>query len=262
MIDILLPILISSFILVGIHTYFGIHILKRGIIFADLAIAQIVAMGVAFAFLFNLNHFFSSLLFGLLGSVLLSTYRTYDNKTIQEALIGISYVAATALTILFLEKAPHGEEALRELFSGSLLWITYSKLLKIFFFYLLIGLLHLLLWKKFLNLSEGKEKNLLLDILFFSTFAFAVTHSVQTAGVLLVFSFLIIPPLISTLLFKNFIYKLIFGWTIGILSSVLGAVISYILDIPTSPAIVTVLTIFLGFFTIFNMFKKKKEVYL
>ncbi|MEN3043901.1 MAG: metal ABC transporter permease [Candidatus Hydrothermales bacterium] len=262
MIEIILPILLSSFILVGIHTYFGIHILKRGIIFADLAIAQIVAMGVAFAFLFNLNHFLSSLIFGLLGSILLSTYRVYDNKVIQEALIGISYVASTAFTILFLEKAPHGEEALRELFSGSLLWVTYEKLIRIFFVYLLIGLLHFKLWKKFLNLSEGIEKSLLFDIIFFSSFAFAVTYSVQTGGVLLVFSFLIIPPLISTFLFKNFILKLIFGWLIGILSSILGAILSYILDIPTGPAIVATLTFFLIIFALFNIFKRKSKVYL
>ncbi len=245
MIEILLPVIFASFMIAGIHTYFGLHILKRGIIFADLAIAQIVAMGSAFAVMLNWDLFFTSLSFGILGALLISTFRIYKDKIIQEALIGVTYVSATALTILFLEKAPHGEEALRSILSGSLLWITYGKLLKIFVIYTGISIIHFFFWKKFLALSEGNLTNFILDFVFFITFALTVTYAVQMGGVLLVFSFLIIPSLISGFLAFNFIKRLLIGWITGVAGSIIGTFISYILDIPMGPSIVVVLTLFL-----------------
>ncbi len=262
MIEILLPVIFVSFIIAGTHTYFGLHILKRGVIFADLAIAQMVAMGAAFAVLFDLNISLYSLIFGFLGAGLISLYRKYENTIIQEALIGVTYVSATAITIIFLEKAPHGEEALRTILSGNLLWVTYPQIFKTLIIYIAIFIIHGFLGKKFIELTEGKIKNLWLDMLFFFTFAITVTYAVQMGGILLVFSFLIIPSLISTFLLKSFIKRIFAGWLIGVIASTISAYLSYVFDIPTGPFIVVILTLLLIIVSIWAIFEKgeKREI--
>jgi zinc/manganese transport system permease protein len=243
LIDILFESFIACILIAIIHTYFGIHILKRGIIFADLSIAQIVALGTAFAVMKELNTFYISLIFGILGAILISLYKFLGDIKIQEALIGITYVSATALSIIFLDKAPHGEEALKTLLSGNLLWVTSKDIIWTFVIYIFIGIIHIFLWKKFWEISKGNSKNILLDFLFFISFALVVTYGVKLSGILLVFSFLIIPALISGLLSENFLKRMMIGSFIGIISGLVGIYISYSMDLPTGPAIVIILTI-------------------
>jgi zinc/manganese transport system permease protein len=258
MLELMLPALVAALILVGIHGYLGIHIIARGVIFVDLALAQVAAMGWAAAGLglghelggiLGISEMTAGYLIGLaatlVAAALFSVSRMEHAYVPQEAIIGIVYVVATAGTILLAAQAPRGSEHVEDLLTGSLLWVTWPEILKTAVIYVLLGAVHWMLRDRFLTISLRPQDAVAKgwsvrkwDFLFYALFGVVVTSSVAIAGVLVVFSFLVIPAVIAFL----FTYKtsglLAIAWSSGTLATVAGLYASYVTDMPTGPMVV------------------------
>jgi zinc/manganese transport system permease protein len=232
------PAFVVAFCLVGIHTYFGIEVLRRKVIFVDLTLAQIAALGATAAFL--LGHpvqsaaaYSYSLSFTLLAAVLLAFTRSWSGRIPQEALIGVIYVVAAAAAILLIDRAPQGAEHLKQILTGNILTSGTDELVIIAPLYLAIAAGH---WTLRRWLTQGTSP--LSDFVFYATFGIVVTSSVALAGVLLVFSFLIIPAAIGVLYADTLARQLAIGWTAGTLTSAAGLAASFMFDLPTGAAMV------------------------
>lgn len=240
--------LIASFVLTGIHVYFGLHVVKRGVIFVDLALAQVAALGTAIGILIGLGHdSFPTYLIGLgftfLGALLFSVTKSKNERIPQESIIGITYVVAAAMMILLFSKSPEGAEHLNHLLVGSILFISPEVVGITFLLYCAIGIFHWKFRHQFLMASNPQytdqfKSQRLWDFLFYVTFGLVVTSSVKIAGVLLVFSFLIIPAVSAVLFIKGDAKRLLFGWAFGIIGSMSGMIASMIFDVPTGATIV------------------------
>ncbi|RMH62475.1 MAG: hypothetical protein D6677_09685 [Calditrichaeota bacterium] len=248
--EILGPAFFELMILVGIHSYLGIHVIKRKVIFVDLALAQFAALGTTVGFLFGIlpgtpGAYWFSLGFAILGAAVFSLSRFKNEKIPQEAVIGLTYALASAVAILVIDKAPHGAEHIKELLTGSILWVKWSTIGKAAAVYSLVGIFHFLLRDKFLLISSNPEKAYatgmsvrLWDFLFYMSFAVVITHSVGTAGVLLVFVFLVAPAVTSIMITDILWKQLAIGWSMGVLVSIIGLWFSYIFDLPSGPTVV------------------------
>jgi zinc/manganese transport system permease protein len=252
------PALVVSLVLVSIHAYLGIHIIARGVIFVDLALAQVAAMGWAAAGLglsdslggwlgipASVAGYTIGLAATLIAAALFSITRMEHNLIPQEAIIGIVYVVASAATIILAAQAPRGSEHVEELLSGSLLWVTWPEIWRTAVVYAAIGLLHWFLRDRFLTISIKPEEARSLgwsvaawDFLFYTVFGIVVTISVAIAGVLVVFSFLVIPAVIAFLFTAQPSRLLAFAWSSGTLATLLGLYASYKTDLPTGPTLV------------------------
>jgi len=243
-----LPFL-ACLILTGIHVYLGIHIVRRGVIFVDLALAQMAALGATVGLLigYDLGDWMTYLLslgFACAGAVIFSLSRQKKEKIPQEAIIGIVYVVSAAAAVLVLDRAPGGAEHIRSLLVGNILTVSPEELSSTAFLYSIIGLFHWVFRRPFLThtfIPEAVQKKsiYLWDFLFYLSFALVVTSSVRLAGVLLVFAYLVIPAVVSLLFTENLGKRLALGWAIGGVSSLLGLWASYYFDLPTGAAIVT-----------------------
>jgi zinc/manganese transport system permease protein len=232
--------------LILIHAYFGIHILERGVIFLDLSLAQFIAVGIALACFLGddpSTRFVLAVAFAILGAGILSFSKQISRFINIEAFIGVLYVFSFALSVLFLDRTPHGAEEFKSILNGNILWMTPQELLKAVLLYAVIGGVHLLFWKKFIALSYGNGKNRFWEFLFFLSFAFVLVSSVQLAGILQVFSFLVIPALIGRLYTRDPVKILFKGLMIGLAISLLGVSLSFKLDVPTAPLIVASLSL-------------------
>ena len=258
MIDLMLPAFVASLILVGIHGYLGIHIIARGVIFVDLALAQVAALGWAAAGLglgawvgaaVGLSPDNAGYLIGLcatlVAAALLSITRMENDRVPQEAIIGIVYVVASAATILLAAQAPRGSEHVEHLLTGSLLWVTWPTIVKTAIVYGLLGVGHWFLRRRFLTISldpdTARTEGWVVswwDFLFYAMFGVVVTSSVAIAGVLLVFSFLVIPAVIAFLFARTPGRMLTIAWLSGIIATVIGLVVSFKSDLPTGPVVV------------------------
>jgi zinc/manganese transport system permease protein len=238
-ISLLWPPLLVALCLIGIHAYFGIQVLARKVIFVDLALAQIAALGATVAFM--LGHpaqsaaaYGYSVGFTLLAALILAFTRSWSNRIPQEALIGVIYVVAAAGAIVLIDRAPQGAEHLKQILTGNILTSGVSDLYGIVPLYIAIGLLHFSLRHRL----AGEDQSWLWEFVFYATFGVVVTSSVALAGVLLVFSFLIIPAAIGVLYADSLARQLALGWGIGSLASVAGLAISFAFDLPTGAAMV------------------------
>lgn len=258
MLQLMLPALVVSLILVGIHGYLGIHIIARGVIFVDLALAQVAALGWAAAGLglsAKLGQWVGippdeagyaiGIAATLIAAGLFSVSRMEHNYVPQEAIIGIVYVVASAGTILLAAQAPRGSEHVEELLSGSLLWVTWPEIIKTGAIYAAIGTIHWLLRGRFLTISmrpaEAQRRGWSVgrwDFLFYALFGVVVTSSVAIAGVLVVFSFLVIPAVIAFLFTDQAGKLLAIAWFSGTLATLGGLYASYETDLPTGPTVV------------------------
>ncbi len=249
--DIMAPAFFECLILVGIHSYLGIHVIKRKVIFVDLALAQVAALGTTVAFLFGImpgstGAYWFSLGFAILGAAIFSLSRFRHEKIPQEAIIGLVYALAAAIAILVIDKAPHGAEHIKELLTGSILWVKWQTIFHAALVYAAVGFFHFLFRKKFLLISNSPEEAYrrglnvrLWDFLFYVSFGIVITHSVGTAGVLLVFVFLVVPAIASIMITDVLWKQLVIGWSMGLVVSVLGLYISYVADLPSGPTVVT-----------------------
>jgi zinc/manganese transport system permease protein len=234
------PSFLVAVSLVGIHAYFGIQVLARRVIFVDLALAQIAALGATVAFM--LGHpaqspatFGYSLLFTLLAAVLLAFTRSWATRVPQEALIGVIYVVAAAAAILLIDRAPQGAEHLKQILTGNILTSGLNDVVVVVPLYAAIGLLHWLM-RRWLS----RAGSLVWDFVFYATFGVVVTSSVAIAGVLLVFSFLIVPAAIGIMFSSSLQGQLAIGWCVGAFASAAGLAVSFAFDLPTGAAIVCV----------------------
>jgi len=249
--DLLLPAFVASLILTGIHAYLGVHVVERGVIFVDLSLAQIAALGTTVAYLMgNDLHsgtaYFYSLGFTFLGAAIFSFSRVHHRTRIpQEAVIGIVYAVSAAIAILVMSKATQETEHLKEMLVGNILSVTWPELFKTAVLYSLVGVFHFVFRNRFLLMSlneaeaERRGWNLRFwDFLFYVSFGFVVTSSVAIAGVLLVFCFLIVPSVTAMLFSERLGPRLAIGWSMGALVSAGGVALSYALDLPTGATIV------------------------
>ncbi|HEX8170557.1 MAG TPA: metal ABC transporter permease [Thermoanaerobaculia bacterium] len=238
---------VAGLILTGIHAYLGVHVVERGVIFVDLSLAQIAALGTTSAYLAGHDlhdpiTYFWSLGFTILGAAVFAMTRTHERHTRipQEAIIGIVYAVSAAAAILAMSKAPEGTEHLKDMLVGNILSVSWETVLKTAVLYALVGLFHFIFRRKFLAISLGQEiPNVRLwDFLFYTSFGFVVTSSVAIAGVLLVFSYLIVPSVAAMLFARTIGVRLAIGWTMGAIVSAAGVLLSFQYDLPTGATIV------------------------
>jgi len=242
--------IVACLVLVGIYVYFGVHIVRRGVIFVDLALAQVAAMGATVAFLagYTLDGFVAylfSLAFALVGSVVFTWTRAREERVPQEAIIGIVYAFCAAAVVLLVDRAPHGAEHIKSLLVGNILWVKWQTIGQILAVAVGVGLLHFFCHDKFTlvtfdpELARSRGLSVpLWDFLFYLSLAWVVTSSVQVAGVLLVFSFLIVPAVCGLLFGTTVRMSLWVGWLVGTAASVGGSIVSYQWDLPTGATII------------------------
>jgi zinc/manganese transport system permease protein len=243
----------ASLILTGIHAYLGVHVVERGVIFVDLSLAQIAALGAVVALLLPFTGqdahgswgYWISLVFTFVGAALFSTIRVRRARIPQEAIIGICYAVASAASILAMSKATSESEHLKDMLVGNILAVSWPEVLKTALLYACVGLFHYLFRGKFLAISldhgkaEAQGVNVRLwDFLFYASFGFVVTSSVSIAGVLLVFCYLIVPSVAAMLYTERIGRRLAIGWTMGTVVSALGIFLSVHLDLPTGATMV------------------------
>jgi len=251
MLDFLWLPFLACLVLTGIHVYLGLHVLARGVIFVDLALAQVAALGISVAFL--AGHpiqsdaaYWYALAFAVGGAALFAASRVQRAPIPQEAIIGIVYAVSAAAAVLVVDRAPQGGEHIKTLLVGSILTVTGREVAQLALLYGVIGALHLVMRRPLLEISlepdaaraHGRRLRWW-DFFFYITFGIVVTSSVRIAGVLLVFSYLIVPAAVAALLTASVRARLLIGWSVGALVSAAGLWASFAWDLPTGAAVVT-----------------------
>ncbi|HET6579600.1 MAG TPA: iron chelate uptake ABC transporter family permease subunit [Gemmatimonadales bacterium] len=246
-----LPPLVACLVIVAIHSYLGLHVIAREVIFVDLSLAQMAALGSAVAVLAGRQPdstaaFLYALGFTSLGAVLFALTRTEERGRVpQEAFIGIVYVVASAAAILVADRTPRGGEAIKDILVGSLLWVTWPTIARLAAIYAAIGVFHWFLRRRFLTISFQPETALAngwsirwWDFLFYLSFGIVITFSVPIAGVLLVFSFLVVPAAIAFQYSRRQGVLAVISWVAGAVASAAGLFVSFRYDLPTGPVVV------------------------
>lgn len=251
--------LLACLLLTLILPALGRHVLARGVIFVDLALAQIAALGQSVAFLLGADPhdpstYYWSFGFTLLGAALFSFLWDREHSVLQEAFIGISFALATAATLLLLSNAPHGAEHVSGTLSGEALgWVSWKDIAIMATLFAIVGSFLFLSRRKLAICSEDPKKARQMglsvkkwDFLFYASFGLVVTSSVKVSGVLAVFSYLIVPVVCSTLLGRRGSAQLYWAWAIALVVSILGAVFSYLRDWPMGATIVCLFGVTVG----------------
>jgi zinc/manganese transport system permease protein len=250
--ELMLPPFVACMVLVAMLGYLGLHVIAREVIFVDLSLAQMAALGSLVALLFHIDPDSSktsvlALLMTAVGALLFALTRSSGRRSRvpQEAYIGIVYVVASAAAVLVANKVPGGGEAVEKTLVGSLLWVTWPQIVKLAAVYAGLGLFQYLLRHRFLTISfhpeqaeRGGWKIRWWDFLFYLSFGVVITLAVPIAGVLMVFTFLVVPAVIATLFTGDKRKMALISWGSGALASFLGLWVSYTQDLPTGPLIV------------------------
>ncbi len=249
--------LIASCLLAGILGYFGLHVILRRVIFVDLALAQIAALGTLVGFLAghppgSRPSLAYSLGAALAGAAVLSWTRARRERVPQEAIIGITYVVASALAIVIADRAPEGAEHIKELLAGAVLWVTWPTIARDALVYAAVGALHYALRERFTLITEDPEAAFerglsvrLWDFVFYGSFAVVITFAVGIGGILMVFTYLVGPAILAVGICDGWPQRLAVAWSAGLLGSVVGLGASYRWDLPSGPAVVCVIGAFL-----------------
>jgi len=246
--------LVACMVIVAIHSYLGLHVIAREVIFVDLSLAQMAALGSTIAIFAgaepdSTRSFVYALGFTTLGAVVFALTRSSHGKSRvpHEAIIGIVYVVASAAGLLVADKSPRGGEAIKDILVGSLLWVGWPAIGRLAGVYLAVGVFHWLLRRRFLTISFQPETALAngwhlrwWDFLFYLSFGLAITFSVPIVGVLLVFSFLVVPAAIAFQFTQRIGVLAILAWVAGVLASAGGLWLSFKFDLPTGPVVVCV----------------------
>lgn len=259
MLELMLPPLAACLVIVAIHSYLGLHVIAREVIFVDLSLAQMAALGSTVAILAgaapgSTSSMAYALGFTSLGAVLFALTRTKEHGRVpQEAIIGIVYVVSSALAILVADRTPRGGEAIKDILVGNLLWVTWPDILRLAAIYAVLGVFHVLLRRRFLTISFEPATALAngwkirwWDFLFYLSFGTVITFSVPIAGVLLVFSFLVVPAAIAFQFSTRQRTLAILSWVSGFLASAAGLLVSFTYDLPTGPLIVVAFGVLLA----------------
>ena len=254
--ELMLPPFVACMILVAMLSYLGLHVIAREVIFVDLSLAQMAALGSLSALLFKVSPdssmtYVFALLMTAVGAFLFALTRTSvhgpntGSRVPQEAFIGIVYVVASAAAVLVANKVPGGGEAVEKTLVGSLLWVTWPTIVKLAIAYAALGVFQFALRQRFLTISFHPDqaesqgwKIRTWDFLFYLSFGVVITLAVPIAGVLMVFSFLVVPAVIANLFTADKRKLAIISWSSGAIASILGLWLSYTKDLPTGPLVV------------------------
>lgn len=245
------PALAICLVIASIHVYLGMHVLQREVIFVDLSLAQLAALGATVASLFTSEEepgwpaHAAALGFTIVGAALFAFTRRARRHVSQEAIVGIVYAVSSAVTVLVVSHSPHGAEHIKDILVGSLLNTTWTDVWQTALAYLVLGAIQLALAKRFIAISwhpehaEAADPRVeLWDFGFYVLFGLIITISVRFAGILLVFSYLIVPAVITRLFSQHVLKRLFAGWGVAIVASVLGLWASWVWDFPTGAAMV------------------------
>ena len=266
--------LAACLLLPGILVYLGLHIVRREIIFVDLALAQMAALGTCVAVLLGCNldspaAYLWSLGLTLFGAAVFTLTRNTQRRVPQEALIGSVYVVAAAAGLLLLSRNPEGNEELRRTLVGDVLLVRPVEVGRTFALYVVIGIVHFVFRRQFLRISFEPDRAIhdglrvrLWDFLFYGLFGLVVTSFVHIGGVLLVFSYLIVPAVCASFLVDSLAARLAIGWVTATLGSLIGLYASFALDLPTGAAIVCALGLLLIMTGAFAGFRGRKSASL
>ena len=243
--------LIACLVLPPLLGYLGIHVVRREVIFVDLALAQVATMGTCIALIFGYTFedritFWISLGVTFLAAALFSWVRGDEEHGVpQEAIIGITFVVAAAAVILLLSRVAGGREELEHLLTGDILNVTAGEVAQRAAIFAVLGGFYGTFHKRFALISAEPERAFaeglrvrLWDFLFYAAFAVVVVSFVRVAGVLLTFAYLIVPAVCGVTLSRTWTGQLVIGWVVAVASSLIGLATSYWLDLPTGAAIV------------------------
>jgi zinc/manganese transport system permease protein len=243
----------ASVLLPWLLVYLGLHVVQRGIIFVDIAMAQMASLGICAAVLLQFEPesfaaYAIALGVTLLGAAIFAVTGKRATRVPQEAIIGISYVIAAAAAVLLLSRSAHGNEEIRNMLVGDITVVSAAEVWKCFAVFLAVGAVHFVLRKKFLLVSfqrdEASKLGLPLvwwDFLFYASFGLVVTVFVRIAGVLLVFSYLIAPAVCAVSIARSISIRLLIGWAVSLVGSIAGLFLSFWCDLPSGAAIVCTL---------------------
>ena len=252
------PFLACSIILLLLG-YLGIHVIKREIIFIDIALAQIAAVGATAAHLLlgseegSMTAYLVSFGFTVVAAGFFSQIDKRITQITHEAIIGVSYAIAAALALFILAMAAGGDSHMEHMLTGSILWATWGDILLCAALFGGVGIFHVLFRRRFMYISdnytslhkaEGKGPALW-DFLFYASLGLVITFSVKIAGVLVIFSFLIIPSVFSAFFASSWKKRIMIAWAIGLAAVICGLLFSYYLDFSTGPSVITFLGLFL-----------------
>ena len=244
-------------VIVGILlSYLGVHVIGRGIVFVDLALGQISSLGVAFSDYIGKGKTSIPIIFTLLGAFLMSFINIRDKRLKLEAIIGIIYAVSSAVTVMLISKTPHGDSDIQEVLFGNILSVSWEQIKLVAIVFGLIGLLHLLFYKKFMNVTESFSRAntkhpdnsfqkistfSLWNFLFYISIGLSIVFAVRLSGVIPVFSFLIIPAVGAIMLARKNITVIVFAAILSIAGAFFGLNVSYKFDFPAGSSIVAVL---------------------
>jgi zinc/manganese transport system permease protein len=245
------PALAICLVIASIHVYLGMHVLAREVIFVDLSLAQLAALGATVAELLTSEEepdwraHALALVFTIVGAAIFAFTRRARKRVSQEAIVGIVYAVASAVTVLVVSHSPHGAEHIKDILVGSLLNTTWQNVWHVALAYALLGGIQFALARRFIAISwhpEEAERTTrfveLWDFGFYILFGLVITISVRFAGILLVFSYLIVPAVITGLFSNRFLPRLLGGWGVATAASALGIWASWSWDFPTGAAVV------------------------
>ena len=249
-VQLLLPSFALCALMVGMLSYLGIHVIQRQIIFVDLALAQIAALGALVGLvlgipLHSLGSDLYAVAFTVIAAAMFSTFRTRESRVPQEAMIGLTYAIAAGITIIIIDKAPHGAEHIKDILTGSILWVKWSTVAKVAAVYAGVGIFHYLFRRPFLLISRDPAaaeasgmRVRTWDFLFYLSFGIVITVTVGPAGVLLVFVFLVAPAVMAALVTSKLRRQLLVGWSLGLLATAGGLIASYLGDLSSGPVVI------------------------
>ncbi|HSU27316.1 MAG TPA: metal ABC transporter permease [Chitinophagaceae bacterium] len=259
-----LPFMVQAFIAVlitgALLSYLGVHVVGRGIVFVDLALGQISSLGVAFAAFIGSGTTSIPLIFTLAGALLMSFINIRDKRLKQEAIIGILYAFASAVTVLLISKTPHGDSDIQEVLFGNVLSVSWGKITSIGIVFGSIALVQLVFFKNFFGLTKAYETgNIdgigtfnLWNFLFYISIGLTIVYAVKINGVIPVFSFLIIPAVSAIMITKNNTLVFIISFIISVVASFLGLAFAFKYDFPAGSSIVAILG---GLFALASIYK-------
>ncbi|MBN1291808.1 MAG: metal ABC transporter permease [Candidatus Latescibacteria bacterium] len=257
----LFPSFVACLSVLAILGYLGIHVIEREIIFIDIALAQIAATGSTLAFVLFRQKYpegqdFLARIFAIGFTIVAAAFFSYIAKKVsqisQETVIGVSYAISAAATLFLLAVAAGGDVHMEEMFTGSILWAQWPAIFICMIVYALVGIFHFVFRKQFIRLSTGYSNadkqgmNVMWwDFLFYASMGLVITYTVEMAGVLLTFAFLIIPATFSAMFFQNWSYRLVVAWVLGLLVSIAGLAFSYWFDFSCGPSMVAIMGVVL-----------------
>jgi len=246
------PGMVMCLVLTLLCGYIGLHVVMREVIFIDIALAQIAAVGAAMALFFHLplesfSNYLVSLGFVMAAALLMSGTRILSRLAPQEAFIGIFYAAGAAAVLLVGDRIAEPEH-IKELMYGNLLLVTWPMVKKYLLIFIAVGIGYALVHKPLLEISRSTHHRpakslhpVLWDFVFYALLGILVTFAVRVFGVLLVFGFLIVPAVIGCLLARPFFTRLFIAWIAGAAAILAGSYFSYTRDFPTGGSIVVTL---------------------